>query len=104
MPLAGGRSHRKYAVKALATAGNSGNSMSTLVLGLRTLSTPARQSRSSSRSERISAAPSPYVARGASQSRVCPSGPNAELREECVLHHAMAEFVAALRMRESVAP
>src|SRR5580704_9105671 len=60
--LAGGRSHRRYAVNAFATAGNRGSSIDTLVFGLRALSTPAFQSRSSNRSPRTSAAPKPYVA------------------------------------------
>src|SRR3954454_869429 len=60
--LAGGRSHRRYAVNAFATAGNRGSSIDTLVFGRRTLSTPACQSRSSNRIARTSAAPRPYAA------------------------------------------
>src|SRR5262249_24727663 len=43
--LAGGRSHRRYAVTALATAGNNGSSIGTLVFGLRARSTPPHQYR-----------------------------------------------------------
>ena len=46
----------------LQTAGNRGSSIGTLVFGLRTLSTPACQSRSSNRIASTSAAPKPYVA------------------------------------------
>ena len=60
--LAGGRSFRRYAVNAFATAGSRGSSIGTLVFGRRALSTPACQSRSSNRSARTSAAPRPYVA------------------------------------------
>ena len=37
VPLAGGRSQRRYAVNALATGGNKGRSMLTFVFGLRAL-------------------------------------------------------------------
>ena len=48
--LAGGCSHRRYAVNAFATAGNRGSSIDTLVLGRRARSTLLRrQSRSSNR-------------------------------------------------------
>jgi len=60
--LVGGRSCRRYAINAFATAGSSGSSIGTLVFGRRALSTPACQSRSSNLSARTSAAPRPYVA------------------------------------------
>jgi hypothetical protein len=60
--LAGGRSHRRYAAKACAAAGNKGSSIDTLVFGRRTRSTPACQSSSSNRIPRTSAVPRPYVA------------------------------------------
>lgn len=51
-----------YAINAFATAGNRGSSIGTLVFGRRAFSMPARQSTSSNRSPRTSAAPRPYVA------------------------------------------
>src|SRR2546429_3981208 len=60
--LAGGRSFRRYAANAFATAGSRGSSIGTLVFGRRALNMPACQSRSSNRSARTSAAPRPYVA------------------------------------------
>jgi hypothetical protein len=66
VPLAGGRSHRKYEVNALAMGANNGNSMRTLVFGLRAIRMPACQSRSSIRKPNTSAAPRPYVARSSS--------------------------------------
>src|SRR2546430_13364456 len=60
--MAGGRSFRRYAANAFATAGSRGSSIGTLVFGRRALNTPACQSRSSNRSARTSAAPRPYVA------------------------------------------
>ena len=62
VPLAGGRSQRRYAVSALATAGSRGNSIFTLVFGLWARRTPAFQSTSCKRRPSTSAAPKPYVA------------------------------------------
>jgi len=60
--LVGGRSCRRYAANALATAGSRGSSIGTLVFGRRALNMPACQSRSFNRRARTSAAPRPYVA------------------------------------------
>src|SRR5436309_14196468 len=60
--LAGGRSFRRYAANAFATAGSRGSSIGTLVFGRRALNIPACQSRPSNRRAKTPPAPSPYVA------------------------------------------